>query len=85
MAITNQDITHYNQICLLNSGLAILVRLTSEDQSWLLDVVDCRLNGEFNYSQAAMMVKVAVSCVEEERTRRPSMSNVVENLLSVIE
>ncbi|GJN29566.1 hypothetical protein PR202_gb17799 [Eleusine coracana subsp. coracana] len=60
-------------------------KLASEDQSWLLDVVDYRLNGDLNYSQAAMMVKIAVSCVEEERTRRPTMSLVVETLLSVME
>jgi hypothetical protein len=43
------------------------------------------LGGEFDYSQAAMMVKIAVSCVEEDRRRRPSMSNVVEALLTLVE
>uniref|UniRef100_A0A453QTV5 Serine-threonine/tyrosine-protein kinase catalytic domain-containing protein n=3 Tax=Aegilops tauschii subsp. strangulata TaxID=200361 RepID=A0A453QTV5_AEGTS len=29
--------------------------------------------------------KIAVLCVEEERSRRPSMSQVVETLLSLVE
>lgn len=60
-------------------------KLASEDQSWLLEFVDYRLDGEFNYSQVTMMLKIAVSCVEEERGRRPSMSHVVETLLSLVE
>ncbi|CAL5051243.1 unnamed protein product [Urochloa decumbens] len=60
-------------------------KLASKDQSWLLEFVDCRLSGEFDYVQAAMMLKIAVSCVEEERGRRPNMSYVVETLLSLVE
>uniref|UniRef100_A0A0D3GD84 Receptor-like serine/threonine-protein kinase n=3 Tax=Oryza TaxID=4527 RepID=A0A0D3GD84_9ORYZ len=60
-------------------------KLASEDQSWLVEFVDCRLDGEFNYSQAATVLKIAVSCVEDERRRRPSMSTVVEILLSLVE
>ena len=60
-------------------------KLASKDQSWLLEFVDCRLSGEFDYLQAAMLLKTAVSCVEEERRRRPNMSYVVETLLSLVE
>ncbi|RLN11788.1 putative receptor protein kinase ZmPK1 [Panicum miliaceum] len=60
-------------------------KLASKHQSWLLEFVDCRLSGEFDYLQAAMMLKIAVSCVEEERRRRPNMSYVVETLLSLVE
>jgi hypothetical protein len=60
-------------------------KLESKDQSWLLEFVDCRLSGEFNYMQAGMMLKIAVSCVEEERRRRPNMSHVVETLLSLVD
>jgi hypothetical protein len=35
--------------------------------------------------QAGMMLKIAVSCVEEERRRRPNMSHVVETLLSLVD
>ncbi|KAF8698130.1 hypothetical protein HU200_035645 [Digitaria exilis] len=60
-------------------------KLESEDQSWLLEFVDCRLDGKFNYLQAAMALKIAVSCVEKERCKRPSMSHVLESLLSLVE
>uniref|UniRef100_A0ACD5ZK15 Uncharacterized protein n=1 Tax=Avena sativa TaxID=4498 RepID=A0ACD5ZK15_AVESA len=60
-------------------------KLEAEDQSWLQDFVDHRLDGEFNHSQAIMLLKIAVSCVEEERRRRPSMSHVVETLLSLVD
>ncbi|KQK19463.1 putative receptor protein kinase ZmPK1 [Brachypodium distachyon] len=60
-------------------------KLAGEDQSWLLEFVDYRLDGEFNHSEAILMLKIAVSCVEEERSRRPSMGHVVETLLSLVE
>lgn len=60
-------------------------KLAGEDQSWLLDFVDYRLDGDFNYSEAIVILKIAVSCVEEERRRRPSMSHVAETLLSLME
>jgi serine/threonine protein kinase len=60
-------------------------KLAGEDQSWLIDFVDYRLDGDFNYSEAIVMLQIAVSCLEEERSRRPSMSHVVETLLSLAE
>jgi hypothetical protein len=59
--------------------------LAGKDQAWLLEFVDYRLDGEFNHSEAIMMLKIAVACVEEERSRRPSMRHVVETLLSLVE
>uniref|UniRef100_A0A0D9WMA1 Serine-threonine/tyrosine-protein kinase catalytic domain-containing protein n=1 Tax=Leersia perrieri TaxID=77586 RepID=A0A0D9WMA1_9ORYZ len=60
-------------------------KLSSEDQSWLLEFVDCRLDGEFNNTQATILLNIAVSCVEEDRRRRPTMSTVAEILLSHVE
>jgi hypothetical protein len=60
-------------------------KLAGEDQSWLVEFVDHRLDGDFNPSEATVMLKIAISCVEEERRRRPSMSHVVETLLSLVE
>jgi serine/threonine protein kinase len=60
-------------------------KLAGEDQSWLLDFVDHRLDGDLNYSEAIAILKIAVSCVEDERARRPSMSHVVETLNSLVE
>ncbi|RLN12860.1 hypothetical protein C2845_PM09G17720 [Panicum miliaceum] len=45
--------------------------------------MDPRLNGHFNGFQARTMIKLAVSCVEEDRDTRPAMEDVVQKLLSV--
>ncbi|XP_072955083.1 putative receptor protein kinase ZmPK1 [Typha angustifolia] len=45
-------------------------------------IVDQSLNGQFNYRQAMMMVEIAVSCLEEERNKRPDMDAIVQMLLS---
>uniref|UniRef100_A0ACD5ZPG2 Uncharacterized protein n=1 Tax=Avena sativa TaxID=4498 RepID=A0ACD5ZPG2_AVESA len=60
-------------------------KLAGKDQSWLLEFVDYRLDGDFNYSEAIVMLEIAVSCLEEERSRRPGMGRVVETLLSLVE
>ncbi|CAN6172667.1 unnamed protein product [Urochloa humidicola] len=60
-------------------------KLARKVQSWLLEIVNCRLGGKFNYLQAAKVLKIAVSCVEEERSKRPSMSQVLETLLSLVQ
>jgi hypothetical protein len=73
------------EIAVRHSAEILREKSASDDQSWLWEFVDYRMDGEFNYSQAAMMVNIAVSCVEEERRRRPSMSHVVESLLSLTE
>ncbi|KAG8089173.1 hypothetical protein GUJ93_ZPchr0011g28236 [Zizania palustris] len=47
------------------------------------DLVDCRLNGDFSHVQAKMILEIAASCLEEDRSKRPSMSCVVQALISV--
>ncbi|GJN38761.1 hypothetical protein PR202_gb27830 [Eleusine coracana subsp. coracana] len=64
------------------------VRMLEEninEQSWITGVIDSRLNGQFNSLQARTMIKVAVSCVQEDRGSRPNMENIVQVLLSVDE
>ncbi|KAL6883314.1 hypothetical protein ACP4OV_010728 [Aristida adscensionis] len=61
----------------------ISYRLDMEEPLWLTEFVDFRLYGEFNYQQAAALIRLAVSCLEEERKRRPTMESIVESLLSV--
>ncbi|TVU08085.1 hypothetical protein EJB05_41470, partial [Eragrostis curvula] len=60
-------------------------KLHVSEQSWIAGIIDSRLNGQFNSLQASTMVKVAVSCIQEERSTRPNMENVVQMLLSVDE
>uniref|UniRef100_A0A8I6YHG3 Receptor-like serine/threonine-protein kinase n=1 Tax=Hordeum vulgare subsp. vulgare TaxID=112509 RepID=A0A8I6YHG3_HORVV len=49
---------------------------------WLEEFVDARLLGDFDRLQAAAMLEVAVSCVEGDPSRRPSMNAVAQKLLS---
>ncbi|KAE8814299.1 putative receptor protein kinase ZmPK1 [Hordeum vulgare] len=44
-------------------------------------IVDAKLHGQFNTDQAVVMITTAVSCLAEERSRRPSMNEVVKSLL----
>ncbi|KAF3330031.1 putative receptor protein kinase ZmPK1 [Carex littledalei] len=56
--------------------------LHSKQGSWIDEFIDVRLNGDFNRSQALIMLNVALCCVEEERNRRPHMADVVRMLQS---
>uniref|UniRef100_A0A0E0H6W7 non-specific serine/threonine protein kinase n=1 Tax=Oryza nivara TaxID=4536 RepID=A0A0E0H6W7_ORYNI len=51
--------------------------------AWLEELVDARLRGDFNHVQAAGLLELAVSCVDGEPSRRPSMSTVVHKLISL--
>ncbi|XBI39812.1 hypothetical protein VPH35_124505 [Triticum aestivum] len=48
---------------------------------WLEEFVDARLLGDFNRSQTTVMLEVAVSCVQDDPSRRPSMKAVAQKLL----
>ncbi|CAL5048388.1 unnamed protein product [Urochloa decumbens] len=61
------------------------LKFDGTEQSWISQFIDARLKGEFNYMQARTMMKLAVSCLEEDRSRRPTMENVVQMLVSVDE
>ncbi|XP_010262648.1 PREDICTED: putative receptor protein kinase ZmPK1 [Nelumbo nucifera] len=52
-----------------------------KDDSWVEDMVDPALKGQFNQQQAAIMIEIGISCVEEDRSRRPTMDAVVQTLL----
>ncbi|KAK9714170.1 hypothetical protein RND81_06G076300 [Saponaria officinalis] len=66
------------------SELENLVKLAknkeSEDDSWVEDFVDPKLEGRFSRKQAALMIKVGLSCVEEDRNKRPTMESVAQAL-----
>lgn len=55
-------------------------KLKSRQESCIEDFIDVRLNGDFDRCQALMMVNVALCCVEEERSKRPDMADVVRML-----
>ncbi|KAG8094689.1 hypothetical protein GUJ93_ZPchr0012g18931 [Zizania palustris] len=66
--------------------LAKNVKLTQDSRPpWIADFIDSRLNGHFDYSQARTMAALAVSCVDEDRSKRPTMESAAQMLLSVDE
>ncbi|KAF8024658.1 hypothetical protein BT93_F1742 [Corymbia citriodora subsp. variegata] len=49
--------------------------------TWIKEIVDPRLTGEFDNRKIEVLVATALQCVEEDRDARPTMSQVVEMLL----
>lgn len=50
-------------------------------ETWIMEIVDPRLIGEYDMRKIEVLVAVALQCVEEDRDARPTMSQVVEVLL----
>ncbi|KAL6280562.1 hypothetical protein ACE6H2_017443 [Prunus campanulata] len=51
------------------------------EDEWIEDMLDPRLEGQFSRNQAAKMVEIGISCVEEDRNKRPTMDSIVQMLL----
>ncbi|XP_010256774.1 PREDICTED: putative receptor protein kinase ZmPK1 [Nelumbo nucifera] len=49
--------------------------------AWVEAIVDPSLNNQFNRNQASMMIEIGISCIEEDRSKRPTMDMVVQTLL----
>ncbi|KAK4419020.1 putative receptor protein kinase ZmPK1 [Sesamum alatum] len=69
------------------AALTNFVRKTKEkmksgnSSSWVESVVDSRLEGKFSRNQALTLIQTGISCVEEDRNKRPTMASVVQTLL----
>ncbi|KAL3734887.1 hypothetical protein ACJRO7_024118 [Eucalyptus globulus] len=50
-------------------------------ETWIKEIVDPRLTGEYDTRMVGVLVAVALQCVEEDRDARPTMRQVVEMLL----
>ncbi|KAF8024657.1 hypothetical protein BT93_F1741 [Corymbia citriodora subsp. variegata] len=50
-------------------------------RTWIKEIVDPRLTGEYDIRMVEVLVALALQCVEEERHARPTMSQAVEMLL----
>lgn len=53
---------------------------TAATKSWMKDVVDPMMEGNYDMNKMEIMVWVALRCVEEDKDARPTMSQVVEML-----
>ncbi|KAL6337396.1 hypothetical protein AAG906_036710 [Vitis piasezkii] len=60
---------------------AVKRKIQYGEDNWVEDTVDPRLKGKFSRQQAAMLVEIGISCVEEDRSKRPTMDTVVQVLL----
>jgi Protein kinase domain/D-mannose binding lectin/S-locus glycoprotein domain len=58
-------------------------KLAHDETSCTMEIADPRLNGDFNLAEVVVCVKLAVSCLEEEHSKRPSMDFVVQTLHGV--
>nr|GEZ62608.1 putative receptor protein kinase ZmPK1 [Tanacetum cinerariifolium] len=68
------------------SELMRFVRVTKKEieedkELWIEDVIDPRLGGLFSRRQAVKLAELGLSCVEEDRNRRPTMDSVVQHLI----
>lgn len=68
-----------------------LVKLAREEMiianngvtSWIKEIIDPKLKGNYDQAKMEALVSVALQCVEEDKDARPTMSTVVEKLLLV--
>ncbi|KAK0584106.1 hypothetical protein LWI29_007698 [Acer saccharum] len=56
-------------------------KIQCEEDSWIEDVADPRMNRKFSKNQVATLVRIGISCVEGDRSKRPTMDSVVQALL----
>ena len=56
-------------------------KLEGEETSWTDELVDSKLGRPFKYVQARTLIKLAVSCLEEDRSKRPTMEYIAKTLL----
>ncbi|KAK3037448.1 hypothetical protein RJ639_031942 [Escallonia herrerae] len=59
----------------------VKLRIQSKEECWMEDIVDPKLNGQFDRKQAATLLEIGLACMEEDRSKRPTMDTVVQILL----
>ncbi|TVU00927.1 hypothetical protein EJB05_53658, partial [Eragrostis curvula] len=62
--------------------LKVNLQLADTEEDWINDFIDPKLKGQFNKLQAKTMMKLAISCLEEDRAERPTMEDVAQMLIS---
>nr|GMD34162.1 putative receptor protein kinase ZmPK1 [Ipomoea batatas] len=64
--------------------VALKEKIESGEETWVDDIVDKRLEGEFNRNQAKTLIQVGLACVEENKNLRPTMASVVQTLMECV-
>ncbi|XP_060199385.1 putative receptor protein kinase ZmPK1 [Lycium barbarum] len=57
------------------------MRESSEGKSWIQEIVDPALDGEFDPEKMEILLKLALQCSAEDRDARPTMSEVVDKMV----
>jgi hypothetical protein len=70
---------------LRNLARILADKVNREEKSWIGEFADYRLDDQLNCLQARTLIKLAVSCLEEDKNKRPTMETIVETLLSSAE
>ncbi|KAL2509616.1 G-type lectin S-receptor-like serine/threonine-protein kinase [Forsythia ovata] len=73
--------TDDHEIPLKTFGRTVKEEVQCGNSSWVDSIVDPRLEGRFSRNQAATLIGIGLSCIEENRTKRPTMASVVQTLM----
>ncbi|WOL04686.1 receptor protein kinase ZmPK1 [Canna indica] len=68
-------------LVLRRSIKALKEKMETGEEGWIGEFVDHRLGERLSWKQALLMLRIAFSCLEEDRNRRPTMESVVRMLL----
>ncbi|KAH8485041.1 hypothetical protein H0E87_026714 [Populus deltoides] len=83
--VVSEDREEHDESDLTRFVRVVKRKIQCGETSWIEDVVDPRLNGQFSRSQATTIVELGMSCVEEDRNKRPTMDSVVQALLECLD
>ncbi|KAK3023383.1 hypothetical protein RJ639_028112 [Escallonia herrerae] len=56
------------------------MKIECKEECWMEDLVDPRLNGDFDRNQVAALVEMGLACMEQDRSKRPTMDAIVQFL-----
>ncbi|KAK2972282.1 hypothetical protein RJ640_014340 [Escallonia rubra] len=56
------------------------MKIECKEECWMEDLVDPRLNEDFDRNQAAALVEMGLACMEQDRSKRPTMDAIVQFL-----
>ncbi|XP_059631074.1 putative receptor protein kinase ZmPK1 [Cornus florida] len=54
---------------------------TTGNGSWIDEIIDTAMDGEYDKNKMELLVRVALQCAEEDKDTRPTMTKVIEKLL----
>ncbi|CAI9779071.1 unnamed protein product [Fraxinus pennsylvanica] len=75
------DSTDNQELPLKSLCKTVKEKVQCGNSSWVKSIVDPRLEGTFRRNQAATLILIAISCVEEYRSKRPTMASVAQTLM----